>query len=264
MNDSMQQRLLDEFGGLFERGGGWTASASGDESDLANPVREAVEEPGGTASGSSGAVGVDAAVESGGSSRGAADAAAALDETVRVLTQLESSGAPAAATSAGVNVHSNPANESASGGSSTSIESIATTFLESGFGIVPLISGLIGLFGGSGSESAPAFEKYLMPQAISFESAETGDGLAAADFDQTGAPRVYAPGTSIPGEPGPGSPGAAPNVAGVAGSTAAPQITVNVQAMDAQSFMDYSSQIAQAVRSAMLNLSSLNDVVSEL
>ncbi|SPE39712.1 conserved hypothetical protein [Candidatus Sulfopaludibacter sp. SbA3] len=39
---------------------------------------------------------------------------------------------------------------------------------------------------------------------------------------------------------------------------------MNVQAMDAQSFMDYSSQIAQAVRGAMLNLNSVNDVVSEL
>jgi hypothetical protein len=33
---------------------------------------------------------------------------------------------------------------------------------------------------------------------------------------------------------------------------------------DAQWFMDHSSEIAQAVRSAMLNLSSLNDVVSDL
>ena len=37
------------------------------------------------------------------------------------------------------------------------------------------------------------------------------------------------------------------------GAGASPQITVNVQAMDAQSFMDHSSDIAQAVRSAMLN-----------
>ena len=43
-----------------------------------------------------------------------------------------------------------------------------------------------------------------------------------------------------------------------------PQITVNVQAMDARSFLDRSSDIALAVRDAMLNLNSINDVVNEL
>jgi hypothetical protein len=44
----------------------------------------------------------------------------------------------------------------------------------------------------------------------------------------------------------------------------APQITVNVQAMDARSFLDRSGDIAAAVREAMLNLNSINDVVNEL
>jgi hypothetical protein len=34
--------------------------------------------------------------------------------------------------------------------------------------------------------------------------------------------------------------------------------------MDSQSFLDHSQEIARAVREAMLNTSSLNDVVSEL
>ena len=42
------------------------------------------------------------------------------------------------------------------------------------------------------------------------------------------------------------------------------QITVNVQAMDARSFMDRSGDIAMAVRDAMLNLNSINDVVNDL
>ena len=41
-------------------------------------------------------------------------------------------------------------------------------------------------------------------------------------------------------------------------------ILVQVQAMDSQSFMDHSQQIAQAVRQAMLNLNSLNDVITDL
>ena len=41
-------------------------------------------------------------------------------------------------------------------------------------------------------------------------------------------------------------------------------ILVQVQAMDSQSFMDHSNDIAQAVRQAMLNLHSVNDVISGL
>ncbi len=39
---------------------------------------------------------------------------------------------------------------------------------------------------------------------------------------------------------------------------------MTVQAMDAQSFLDRSSDIAAAVRNAMLNLSPINDVVNDL
>ena len=46
--------------------------------------------------------------------------------------------------------------------------------------------------------------------------------------------------------------------------SAAPQITIQVQAMDSRSFLDHSQDIAQAVREAMLNMHSLNDVVSDL
>jgi len=41
-------------------------------------------------------------------------------------------------------------------------------------------------------------------------------------------------------------------------------ITVNIQAMDARSFLDRSNDIALAVRDAMLNLNPINDVVNEL
>jgi hypothetical protein len=43
-----------------------------------------------------------------------------------------------------------------------------------------------------------------------------------------------------------------------------PQITIQVQAMDSRSFLDHSSEIARAVRQAMLNSHSLNDVVNDL
>ena len=42
------------------------------------------------------------------------------------------------------------------------------------------------------------------------------------------------------------------------------QITVQVQAMDSQSFLDHSNDIAQAVRQAMLESTTLNDVIREV
>jgi hypothetical protein len=46
-------------------------------------------------------------------------------------------------------------------------------------------------------------------------------------------------------------------------SVGAPQITVQVQAMDSRSFLDHSNDIALAVRQAMLESNVLNDVVRE-
>lgn len=48
------------------------------------------------------------------------------------------------------------------------------------------------------------------------------------------------------------------------GAAQGQSILVQVQAMDSQSFMDHSSDIAQAVRQAMLNMHSVNDVIAEL
>ena len=45
---------------------------------------------------------------------------------------------------------------------------------------------------------------------------------------------------------------------------AQPQVTVNVNAMDTQSFLDRSEDIASAVRDAMLHMHPLNDVIGEL
>jgi len=45
---------------------------------------------------------------------------------------------------------------------------------------------------------------------------------------------------------------------------ASQHVTVNIQAMDARSFLDRSNDIALAVRDAMLNLNPINDVVNDL
>jgi hypothetical protein len=146
----------------------------------------------------------------------------------------------------------------------TTISSLATTFLESGFGIVPLITGLFGLFGGR-TTTPPPLEKYQMPSAIDFASADTGNTLTAADYDQMGQYRSYSPVTTAESNPTPPPPAHSPSGQGGNQTTAtAPQITINVQAMDSQSFLDRSDDLARAVRSAMLNMSAINDVVNEL
>ena len=129
--------------------------------------------------------------------------------------------------------------------------SVISTVFKSGFGLAPLISGLVGLFSG-GEAAAPApLVKYALPAAVDFQAAESGGRTTGLYYDQMGMPRMY------------GSP-AASAAASVPVTAAAPQITVNVQAMDARSFLDRSNDIALAVRDAMLNLNAINDVVNEL
>ena len=146
----------------------------------------------------------------------------------------------------------------------STVESIASTVLKSGFGLVPLVSELLGLFGGGGSAAPPPLVKYAMPAKVNFEAADTQSGLSNADYDQWGMPRAYSAAQATGN--GTASNGTANGSGTVqsSGGGAAPQITVNVQAMDARSFLDRSSDIAAAVRDAMLNLSSINDVVNDL
>jgi hypothetical protein len=146
----------------------------------------------------------------------------------------------------------------------STIESIASTVLTSGLGVVPLVTELLGLFGGGGGSPAPPqLVKYAMPAKLDFAAADTQSGLSNADSDQWGMPRAY---TATPatgnGATSTGSANGGSTAQSSGGST--PHVTVNVQAMDARSFLDRSSDIAAAVRDAMLNLSSINDVVNDL
>jgi hypothetical protein len=152
------------------------------------------------------------------------------------------------------------------GNTGITAESVATTVLESGLGLVPLITGIIGLF--EGSHPAPeVFTKYAMPDSIQFEG-DTSSGATGIDgFDQMGMPRTDA--TTPDGAPtqtmalqGATTPTNGATATTISQPGASPQTTA--QPGDPQWFMDHSNDIAQAVRSAMLNLSSLNDVMSDL
>jgi hypothetical protein len=157
------------------------------------------------------------------------------------------------------------ASRDSSGNSSkeSSGSTIASTVMRAGFGTVPLARLVLGLFGGKQREEPPPLIRYSPPPAIRVEAAnprgfEAGR-LALRDlrYDQDGLARAIDRGVNMD----------AMNRSEEVSEPSAkplPQININVQAMDSRSFLDYSGDIASAVREAMLNMHSLNDVVNEL
>jgi hypothetical protein len=145
-----------------------------------------------------------------------------------------------------------------SGGGSSAL-TFASKAFEGGLGLVPLVTGLMGLFSHR-STAPPPLTKYVMPQHLYFTGANTGSGIDESSYDQMGMPRVS--GRAV--DSSSAAPSSTAKSGGGSAGASGPQISVTVQTMDAQSFMDHSNDIAQAVRQAMLNLGSINDVVNEL
>lgn len=139
------------------------------------------------------------------------------------------------------------ANTQALGQAGSSRSSVAGTLagtaskaLGGGLGLLsPVVSGLLGLFGHHASAPAP-LPVYTPPAPL------------AVDAVLRSSPQTAAP----PSSPGPAAAPAQPAYS--------PQITVNVSAMDSRSFMDRSTDIASAVREAMLNNHPINGVISDL
>jgi len=137
-------------------------------------------------------------------------------------------------------------NNTGSKGSGESTASKAGGFLQDflGLGISPLISGLVSLFTGGGSSTPAAPTPFIRPLSVDL-TAGTGGGSTtpfAVDTGDGGLPRPV-PSNS---------------------QSSTTQVTVNVQAIDSQSFLDHSDDIAQAVRQAMLTSTTLNDVIREV
>ena len=130
--------------------------------------------------------------------------------------------------------------EHSSGGVANVLGGLASTLTGGLLSASPILSGIMSLFSGGGASSPPPLTPFYLPPTINFQAANAaGPQLPGADFGQSGQPRAM---TQAP----------------------TPQITVQVQAMDSRSFMDHSSEIAQAVRDAMLSMHSINDVISNL
>lgn len=133
--------------------------------------------------------------------------------------------------------------QSQGGAGSTAVDVVKSVAsgIASGFGLSSIVSGLLGLFGGGSDNSAPApLTKFALPQSIQANAGISSGTTVPVDYGQNGLPRA------------------------VSTQANQPQVTVQVNAMDSRSFLDRSDDIAQAVRRAMLESSSLNDVVSEI
>jgi hypothetical protein len=115
----------------------------------------------------------------------------------------------------------------------------ASSFLGGGLSLMPLVSLFSSLFGGGASQPAPLVP-YAMPAPVNLQSTTNDQSVA---WGENGLPRA---------------------AGGSGGSGGGQQITVQIQAMDSQSFLDHSDDIAQAVKQAMLNMNSINDVVTSL
>ena len=173
----------------------------------------------------------------------------ASSQLAQVLQQLESVSQAETETiqanTQAINQNTTEIGQRAGGGSAVGqAGSAIASELGLGTELSPLITGIAGLFsglsgGGGNQENLPG--RFLMPPSANVnaginEAAPTQP--FAVDYAAGGQPR---------------------------GATAsAAQITVQVQAMDSQSFLDHSEDIAMAVRQAMLQSTALNDVIREV
>ena len=131
-----------------------------------------------------------------------------------------------------------------SGGSSiaSTAGSLASNLL--GGGLSPIISGLMSLFGGGGGKTTPSpLIRFELPAPVQYQaglsSGPGGTPVQPVEYGQGGQARTMQ-------------------------ASPAPQVNIQVNAMDSRSFLDHSEEIAQAVKAAMLNSNSLNDVIADL
>lgn len=121
----------------------------------------------------------------------------------------------------------------------------SASLLGGALGLSPLLGGLLKLFGLRSSEAGPppAPVTFSLPAPIRADLGlvQGGTQVVESGWGEDGLNRA------VRSSPGP-----------------APSITVNVNALDARSILERSDDIAAAVRSAVLQSHSLNDVLNDL
>ena len=163
-------------------------------------------------------------------------ASSGLDELLTQLKQIASESHPAAVAARSKAQPAATNNDSRNPGLDV-LKGVATAVTG---GLIPLAEGLIKLFSGGSDAPPDPLPRFALPPAIQAEAGlNSSGGLTLVDRNLNGDLR--------------GS-----NAGG------ATNITVQVNAMDSQSFMDRSGDIAQAVRAAMLNSSTLNEVIQDM
>jgi hypothetical protein len=212
------------------------SAGSASRSDLLGQL--AASTGSGTGGGAGGSIGSSSAESS---SAGMTEQLTALATQITSLTSIQQSQICALEN----NTQAVTQNTSkASGGSSvgSTVESVASSFLGGGLSsLSPLIGGLLSLFSGGGQTLA-APSPFMLPAPVQSEAGVTASApgqVAPVSYSDSGQPRAQSAGAPA-------------------------QITIQVNAMDSQSFLDHSDEIANAVKQAILNSSSLNDVISAL
>ncbi len=176
---------------------------------------------------------------------GSGSTSALTDQLSTIASQLEELQSINQSQMSNVEAATSTASKSSGGSTAGSIGDTVLDFLGLGSGLGPLISGLVGLFGGGGggSSQTTAVTPYIQPLPINLQAGFSGSsagGASGVDYGEGGQPRQ------------------------TTAASAQQQITVQVQAMDSQSFLDRSNDIAEAVKKAMLETSTLNDVIREV
>lgn len=172
----------------------------------------------------------------------------ATEQLSSLSTQLNNLASAQQAQTAAIegNTQAVTQNTSEKGGSGSSLvntaEGVASSALGGGFALSPIIGGLMSLFGGGSSEATSAPTSFQLPPTVNYQEGLSGgatSGIVPVNYGATGQPRPQS-------------------------GAATPQVNIQVTAMDSQSFLDHSDDIANAVKQALLSSHSLSDVITEL
>jgi len=151
---------------------------------------------------------------------------------------------------------------------------------------MPGLSAIAGLFGG-GSKPAAVAEPYVMPPSVNFSGslnagqpgAQIGpdvDHSLTTNFDpglnsmapaiaSTPGPQLGSASLTAASAPDASQPtSSSPTIASQAGQPGGPSVTVSVSAMDASDIAARGSDIADAIKSQLLNSHSLADTINDL
>jgi hypothetical protein len=160
------------------------------------------------------------------------------DALTQAAQEIDSQTQATAANTDALAQNSQAKGSSSGGGGVSDALSTASSLLGGGLSLLPLVSLFSSLFGGGQSQPAPLVP-FALPPSLNLQSTTNNQDVT---WGENGLPRST----------------------GSSSSNAGQQVTVQVQAMDSQSFLDHSDDIAQAVKQAMLNMNSINDVITSL